>query len=356
MRSWIVHKVTALLGRQLEWLLEEANPSVCYFTLRDILGKGEGDPQVVAARRAIPESPVVKKIMERQKPEGYWESPGSPYLPKYKSSYWQIMVLGRLGMDRTNERVKKACEHILRFQHEEGGFVSQTRITASKEYKWLLQKGRRLLPFEEWASSLIFEQQISCLTGNIVAALLRLGYEGDPRLNRALDWLIRIQHPDGGWQCPYWRAHIKDRHSCFHGTICALEGLSELREERLTREMRDTIERAAEFLLMHRLYKADHHGYVVINQSWLKLDFPWFWGYNVLRGLDVLTKLGYVKDERMENAVEFLLQKRQEDGTWILENSPVGRMQANIERKGEPSKWITLIAMRIMKRLNLGRL
>jgi hypothetical protein len=53
----------------------------------------------------------------------------------------------------------------------------------------------------------------------------------------------------------------------------------------------------------------------------------------------------------LNDAVEALLQKRQKDGTWILENTPAGRMQANIEAKGNPSKWITLIALRTLKRL-----
>ena len=123
----------------------------------------------------------------------------------------------------------------------------------------------------------------------------------------------------------------------------------------LTKEMERAIERGAEFLLMRRLFKADHHDYKVIKQSWLKLGFPWFYGYNILRGLDVSTKLGYVKDERLNDAVEVLLQKRQDNGTWILESAPVGRMQTNIEAKGKPSKWITLIALRALKRLELTR-
>jgi len=90
----------------------------------------------------------------------------------------------------------------------------------------------------------------------------------------------------------------------------------------------------------------------VINQSWPKLGFPWFYGYNILRGLDILTKLGYVKDERLSDAVQILLQKRQKDGTWMLESAPVGRMQTNIEAKGKPSKWITLIALKVLKHLS----
>jgi hypothetical protein len=67
--------------------------------------------------------------------------------------------------------------------------------------------------------------------------------------------------------------------------------------------------------------------------------------------LEVLTKLGYAKDERFNDAVGLFLQKRRNNGKWILENTPVGRMQANIKVKGQPSKWITLIASRVLKRL-----
>jgi hypothetical protein len=343
-----------LEGSPIEWLLEESNPPVHYFALRDILGKNENSSEVVAAKQAILESEVVKKILKKQNPVGYWEEQANPYHPKYKASYWQIMTLGQLGVDKTNEKVRNACEYIFQFQLDEGGFTSETRETALKEYEQLLRKGKKLPSPNEWVSSKVFEHQYSCLTGNIAAALIRIGYENDPRVRMALKWLVKIQNRDGGWLCPFWKAHIKDKHGCFYGTICPLEAFSEVKKENLTDEMKEAIERGAEFLLMHRLFKADHHNYKVINKAWLKLSFPWFYGYNILRGLDVLTKLGYVKDDRLKDAVEVLLQKRQSNGTWILESAPTGRMQVNIEVKSKPSKWITLTALRVLKRLCLG--
>ena len=338
----------------IEWLLEEANPSVRYFTLRDILDKKEDDPQVLTAKRLIPESPVVKKILRKQNREGYWEEPANLYHPKYKSSYWQIMTLGQLGMDKADERVRKACEYIFQFQSADGGFSSYTQDGALKEHAWLSRNGKKLPPPQEYAASIVHEHEYSCLTGNMAAALIRIGYKNDTRVQKALEWLVKIQNVDGGWLCPYWRAHIKDKHGCFFGTICPLEAFSVVNKEVLTPKMKETIEKGAQFLLMHRLFKADHHGLKIINKYWLTLSFPMFISHNILRGLDVLTKLGYVMDERLTDAVEALLQKRQKDGTWILESSPTGRMQANIEPKGKPSKWITLIALRTLKRLSSG--
>jgi len=340
----------------IQWLLEKENPSVRYFTLRDILGREEKDSEVKEAKAAIPTYEVIEKMFAKQKSEGCWEDPENPYHPKYKATYWQIMILGQLRMDKNHERVQQACEFILNLQLDEGGFSSYTRERALEEYEWMRTKTalkERLQPEPStWAQSLVTEHQYSCLTGNVCAALLRMGYGVDSRVMKALNWLVKIQNRDGGWLCPYWKAHIKDIHSCFYGTICPLEAFSELPEKNCTSGIRQAIERGAEFLLMHRLFKADHHGYKVINRQWLKFSFPWFSGYNVLRGLSVLTKLGYTEDERLKDAVELLLQKRCPDGTWLLENAPTGRMQANIETVGKPSKWITLIALRVLKRLH----
>jgi hypothetical protein len=258
----------------------------------------------------------------------------------------------RLGIDRTNDKVAEACEFI-QFQQDNGGFSSDNKNSALREYGYQRRKGKQLTSQNEFVAILVFESQLSCLTGNMVAALIRLGYAEGPRVKKALEWLVRVQNKDGGWLCPYWKAHVRDKHGCFLGAICSMEAIREVKKESLTKEMKEAISQGAEFLLMHKLFKADHHDYKVINQAWLQLSFPWFAGYNILRGLDVLTKLGYVNDDRLDDAVEILLQKRQSNGAWILENSPEGRMQANIETKGQPSKWITLIALRMPRRLSL---
>lgn len=345
-----------LLKSPVEWLLEKENPSIRYFTLLDLFDKEETDTEVEEAKAAIPTSKVVSKIFSKQQPKGYWENRESPYHPKYKSTYWQIMTLGQLGIDKTDKRVQKACEFVLNLQLTEGGFSSYTRKRALQGYEWMRTRTHlkeKLQPEPEtWAQSLVTEHQYSCLTGNVCVAMFRMGYLADSRLKKAINWLVKIQNRDGGWLCPYWKAHIKDTHGCFYGTICSLEAFSEVPRDQCTPEMKQTIEKGAEFLLMHRLYKADHHGYGVINRQWLEFSFPLFYGYHVLRGLSVLTKLGYTEDERLEDAVELLIQKRLPNGAWLLEGAPTGRMQTNIEAVGRPSKWVTLNALRVVKRLH----
>jgi hypothetical protein len=44
-----------------------------------------------------------------------------------------------------------------------------------------------------------------------------------------------------------------------------------------------------------------------------------------------------------------VVSKQDEHGRWKLENTFNGKFQVDIERKGEPSKWITLNALKVIK-------
>jgi len=255
-----------------------------------------------------------------------------------------LMLLGHLSLSHFDERVQQAAEYVFGFQQPDGGFAECGAEGAQQQYSYVakrqLAQGKRTGDEDAFVDDYVHQMTHSCLTGNVVAALLRLGYGDDPRLWRAVDWLVHIQRDDGGWLCPYWKAHMRDRHSCFYGAICALEALAETPADRRSTEVQQAISAGTEFLLMHRLYRSDHHNWEVINANWLTLAFPWFYGYSILRGLWVLSRLGY-HDERMNDALAVLEQKRTPHGRWILESTPQGQMQTNLEKKGQPSKWLT---------------
>lgn len=73
------------------------------------------------------------------------------------------------------------------------------------------------------------------------------------------------------------------------------------------------------------------------------------WDVDVLETLLILAGLGY-KDIRMQDALELILSKQNERGQWNLEMTYNGRFQVDIEQKGRPSKWVTLNALRVLKR------
>jgi len=85
------------------------------------------------------------------------------------------------------------------------------------------------------------------------------------------------------------------------------------------------------------------------NAAWARFAFPTWWHYDVLRGLEYLRRAGVAPDERVAEAIELVESKRDSDGCWTLEVRHPGRMLVEIaESEGQPSRWNTLRALRVL--------
>ena len=318
-----------------DWLLEKDNPSVRYFALSQILDKPESSSEVQEAKEEIMVVGVVPKILAKQNAGGYWEAPDKFYTAKYKGSVWQLIILAELAADGQDERVKNACEFILENSqdHESGGFsVWHSAKTGGGRHSGV----------------------IPCLTGNMVFSLIRLGYFDDSRVKRAIDWIVKYQRFDDGdayppkiW--PYEKTpYCFGKHSCHMGVVKALKALAEIPAEQRSAGVVDTIERGVEYMLKHHIYKRSHDLSKVSKPGWLRLGFPLMYQNDVLEILGILASLG-CRDPRMQEAVDLVLSKQDENGMWKLENTFNGRFQTSIEQKGASSKWVTLNALRALK-------
>jgi len=313
----------------IEWLLEESNPCIRCLTLARLLGYSPECKEVRKAEREILQYEPVKKILSKQRRNGGWDSSRTWYLPKYKSTIWQLLILSQTGINPGLPIVKRMCEHAFRFQTPYGAFHSG--IDRDAESDWGRLAG--------------------CLNGNVVASLCQLGRAHDLRVRKAVDHLVSIQESDGGWGCRSFGYHRRDRHSCFMGTICALEGFLEFQERDGSNRLNQPISDACEFLLMHRLYRADHHRWQVIRSDFPKLRAPWLVNYNILRALCAITRAGITEDSRMHDALSVLVRKRKANGRWNLEAPWPSTAYLSFGRTGTESKWVTLKAMSILRRL-----
>jgi len=313
------------------WLLEEENPSVRYLTLTELLGTHPMSKRAIETRKSIPEWPPVKKILEHQRKNGGWDHEKTWYLPKYRSSVWQLIILSQTGIDPRRSDVRKMCDYSFRFQNAAGGFVSG--MVANQQEDWGRNAG--------------------CLNGNVIAALCRLGKRKDSRVKRAMGHLLALQEPDGGWTCRSFGYHAKDKHSCFMGTVCALDAMLEFSTTRQYKRIHESMMKACEFLLMHRLLRADHHGWKLIRPDWAQLQAPWMVGYNLLRGLRALTRAGVLDDPRMGEGIEILKSKRHRNGRWKREASWPTTAYSSFGRAGSDDKWVTLNALLVLKALRL---
>jgi hypothetical protein len=319
----------------VEWLLEEDNPSVRYFTLTDILGKSESDTDVSKAKNDIMVEGPVPRILVKQKRGGYWGRAEDFYIrSKYKGTVWSLILLAELGADGKDERIRKACEFILDNSQdpESGGFAYARRKGNGGRHGIVLP----------------------CLTGNMVWSLIRLGYLDDQRVQRGISWITTyqrfddgIEHAPSGW--PYMMSDCWGRHTCHMGVVKALKALAEIPFDRRSKDVRETVERGAEHMLKHNIHKRSHDLTRVSKPGWLRFGFPLMWNTDALEILVILAKLGY-RDERMQEAIDLVVSKQDSQGRWKLDDTFSGRFQVNIERKGQPSKWTTLNALKVLKK------
>ena len=107
--------------------------------------------------------------------------------------------------------------------------------------------------------------------------------------------------------------------------------------------------RGQEYLLERRLLRRLSTG-EIIEPRWLHLAFPTGWHYDVLRALDYFRDAGVAPDERMAEAIGIVESKRDAEGRWSLEHAYHDALPVDLgEREGEPSRWITLRAMRVLR-------
>lgn len=73
-----------LKANSIDWLLDEENPSVRYFTLKDILGLSSDDTIVQTAKREIMQTAMVHSILDGQREPAYLQAYPRFYTYKYK--------------------------------------------------------------------------------------------------------------------------------------------------------------------------------------------------------------------------------------------------------------------------------
>jgi hypothetical protein len=165
--------------------------------------------------------------------------------------------------------------------------------------------------------------------------------------------LLGEQLPDGGWNC---EAENGSTRSSFNTTICVLEALLE-HELRAGNNPRVTAARlrGQDYLLERRLFRRLSTGGIIeqdrkVGTDWRRFAFPNWWHYDVLRGLEYLRRAGVAPDDRVSDAIALVASKRDSDGRWSLEVRYPGVLPIELDDgDGQPSRWITLRALRVLK-------
>ncbi|HTJ35401.1 MAG TPA: hypothetical protein VL738_19415 [Dactylosporangium sp.] len=302
----------------VDWLLD-GEPAIRWQVLRDLVG---APPEEVAAERArVEREGWGARLLAAEGADGLWDGgacfpagytgdePGQPWT----ATMHTLQTLQILGLEPDSAAARRAVALVAengRWEHE----------------------GQRY-----------FDGEVEpCINGRTIDTGAYFGVDVEPLVAR----VIGEQLADGGWNCEAERGSVR---SSFDTTINVLEGLLEF--ERATGgsdAVREARRGGEEYLLERGLFRRRTTGEVV-RPGYLDFAFPHYWHYDVLRALDYFRRAGAAPDPRMAEAVEVVRVKCPAHGCWPLDRIHPGRVHFAIEGAvGEPSRWNTLRALRVL--------
>jgi hypothetical protein len=258
------------IEKSIEWLQKNASAPVRYLTHRHIL---DVDPSSVDAKRLwqeVQRDEDVVEIFAKQTTDGSWCVGGpwalappyipkggcTPVSPKYVTTTWILQILGDLGFDMQDKRVRKACDYVLSFQCT-NGFIAE-----SDKNKY------------EVDASLL--DSMPCRFSLMLIGLGKVGAGQDARLEKSYDLLARWQRDDGGWILEKHKVERNWNRSCpystFHATYALHVGNS--------RKYREPVRKGLRFLLDHLSQKQEteikrfyYHGHSTIHELLMFSEF-----------------------------------------------------------------------------------
>ena len=297
----------------LDWLLD-SDPAIRWQVLRDLTDTPAAE--FAAERTRVASEGLGAALLALQNADGTW--PAHRDNPSWTSSpegtaFTALLWLKELGLDPTSKAARQAVE----------------RVRDQVTWHW-------------WDDHAFFVGEVEpCINSRVVS----LGAYFGEAVTSLVERLLGEQMADGGWNCEQERGSTR---GSFNTTINVLEAL--LAFERATRaasEIADARTRGHEYLLERRLLRRLSTG-EPIDPEFSSTRFPTDYDYDVLRALDYFRDAG-VTDDRMAEAIEVVKGKRLDDGRWLLDRRTPSHIDFDMgERQGEPSRWVTLRALRVL--------
>jgi hypothetical protein len=294
----------------IDWLLD-SDPAIRWQVMRDLTDAP--DDEVAAERARVAREGWGAQILAAQDPDGRWS--GGTFFPRWIGTSDTLHLLYLFGPEPDAPEIQRALAPV----HEAA--------------RWDYDPNMRF-----------WEGEVEpCINGRTVAIGAYFGQE----VRGIVDRLLGEQMADGGWNCEQENGSTR---GAFDSTLNVLEGLLEYERSTGTAgEVASARRRGEEYLLERRLLRRLSDGEIP-QKRWLYIGFPNAWFYDVARVLDYFRMARPQPDERMTEALDILESKRDETGRWPLDHAYHDASLVDFgEAEGQPSRWITLRALRILR-------
>ena len=295
------------------WLLK-GDISVQYQTHRDLLDSPTETTEKL--RKRIPSEGWGKSFLDkRDNHTGLWGK--GLYSPKWISTHYTLLDLKNIGLD-------PSCPH-----YAESGMILLDGMWTSKGQ---VKK---------------YRYQDLCVCA-MVLGMCCYGKLQSEKLNEIADYILEKQYPDGGWNCRWDKGAL---HSSLHTTLSVLEAFRDYEANgysyRLA-EIKESIHGAWEFILTKKLFRSARSG-EIIDQKMLMLSYPCRWKYDILRCMDYFASVRKGYDERMEEALGLIIDKKRKNNRWPVQHKHAGIVYFDMEQTGGDSRWNTLRVLRMLR-------
>jgi len=304
----------------IEWLLD-SDPSIRWQVMRDLTDATK--EEIARERERVATEGAGAELLSLQASDGRWGS--AAWNRGWDSTMHVLTLLREMGLDPGSDAARRAV-----------GLVREV-VT------W---KGCG--PPEADTNSFFAGEVEPCVNGQVAAA----GAYFRQDVGGLIERLCGEQLADGGWNCD---APNTSTRSSFNTTICVLEALLEYEQAGGGGpEVTVARVRGQEYLLERRLCRRLSTGEAIQRDrkggtSWTRFAFPTWWHYDVLRGLEYLRRAGVAPDERLGEAIDLVVSKRDDQGRWPIDTRYCGRMPIEMDAgEGRPSRWNTLRALRVL--------
>lgn len=320
------------MNAPIEWLLE-GEPWIQYRTRLDLLDQPETDRQVKAARQSMLADPPVRQLVNEL---AGW--PGT-VIASHKSAsqpFHKLTFVADVGLKADDPKMDRVTARIVRHQSGEGPF--QLPVNVPTHYGGTGQ--------DQWAWAL-------CDAPLVVYALVKFGLGSEPAVKTAIDYLAGLLR-DNGWPCAVskelgnFRGPGRKDDPCPFANLAMLKALAELGEWRDSQ----TCQVGADLLLtLWEESRTRHPFQFYMGTDFRKLKVPLVW-YDLLHVLEVLSRFPWLgQDARLRDMLAILKSKADQQGRFTLESTWTAWKDWEFGQKKEPSRWLTLSAWRIIRRV-----
>jgi len=314
-------------------LLADPSPCLRLLVLRELLGRPEDDDEVRELAGLRTEDPLYAELARLQEPDGSWMAraiTGSPPGDRVKPAAQALMRLGYLGFGPDDPVVSRGAVYLFSMQEGDGSWPMGSYAPDEES-----GEGYSMIPLQ---------------TAIPLMAIASCGYVGDPRTEKAYEWLLEQRLPDGAWPTGIssgnfvgvagYRRLAHSRWGCRSNTTGALTCLALHPERRRSEEA----QRALDLLLGRETRERHALGFEVarkVGAETARGFLTYYARFDSAQVLDLCWRVGATReDDRVEDLVDFVLAEQGRYGLW--EYSP--RPQA--------SRWVTLDVLRSLSRLD----